>query len=65
MHCDATFESFGTRWTINRKKVGRIRWNYLDHVPIQEIYDRWISKYAQPSLEKLTRWKNELESIID
>ncbi len=47
------------------KKVGRIRWNYLDHVPIQEIYDRWISKYARPSLEKLTRWKNELESIID
>jgi hypothetical protein len=27
---------------------GRERLNYLNAAPIQAIYDRWISKYAQP-----------------
>ncbi|RHX87438.1 transcriptional regulator [Leptospira stimsonii] len=44
------------------KREGRIRWNYLDSVPIQEIYNRWIRKYAVPSVERLTSWKKELET---
>ena len=44
------------------KKEGRFRWNYLDAVPIREIYDRWINQYASPSVELLTRMKNEIES---
>lgn len=44
------------------KKEGRVRWNYLDCVPIQEIYDRWIRKYAAPTVGKLAHWKKELES---
>src|SRR5439155_8938448 len=32
------------------KKEGKYRWNYLDVVPIREIYDRWISEYASPSV---------------
>lgn len=43
------------------KKEGRFRWNYLDAVPIREIYDRWINKYASPSVEILTRLKGDLE----
>jgi DNA-binding transcriptional ArsR family regulator len=39
---------------IFTKKEGRQRWNYLDAVPIREIYDRWISGYAGPSVELLT-----------
>lgn len=44
------------------RKEGKFRWNYLDAVPIREIYDRWINQYASPSVEMLTRLKNEMES---
>ena len=30
------------------EKVGRTRLHYLNPVPIREIHDRWISKYAEP-----------------
>ncbi len=43
------------------KKKGRFRWNYLNVVPIREIYDRWIDQYASPSVELLTRLKHDLE----
>ncbi|MEQ1762993.1 MAG: helix-turn-helix domain-containing protein [Pyrinomonadaceae bacterium] len=45
------------------QKKGRYRWNYLNAVPIREIYDRWINKYASPSVEMLTRLKRDLESL--
>src|SRR4051812_41327958 len=35
------------------KKVGKYRWNYLDVLPIQEIYNRWINRYASSSAEML------------
>ena len=44
------------------KKEGRDRWNYLNSVPIREIYDRWINKYASPSVELLTKLKKDLET---
>ena len=44
------------------QRKGKFRWNYLNAVPIREIYDRWINKYASPNLELLTRLKNDLES---
>lgn len=44
------------------KKEGKYRWNYLDAVPIREIYDRWINKYASPSVEVLNRLRKDLES---
>jgi DNA-binding transcriptional ArsR family regulator len=47
---------------IITKKKGRYRWNYLDAVPIREIYDRWINQYASPSVELLTRLKGDLEN---
>lgn len=43
------------------KREGRLRWNYLNVVPVQEIYDRWISRFARPSVELLTRLKRDLE----
>lgn len=46
---------------IFTKKEGRFRWNYLNAVPIREIYDRWISHYASPSVELLTKLKHDLE----
>ena len=42
-------------------KRGRERWNYLDIDPIQRLYRRWISDYASPSAEFLSRLKEDLE----
>lgn len=44
------------------QKKGRFRWNYLNAVPIRDIYDRWINKYASPNVEILGRLKHNLES---
>jgi len=46
---------------IISKKEGRYRWNYLNTVPIRDIYDRWINQYASSSVEILTRLKRDLE----
>ncbi len=46
---------------IIAKKEGRFRWNYLDVVPIRQIYDRWINKYASPSVAMLTKLIGDLE----
>jgi DNA-binding transcriptional ArsR family regulator len=46
---------------IVTKKEGRFKWNYLNAVPIREIYDRWISQYASPSVEILTKLKHDME----
>jgi DNA-binding transcriptional ArsR family regulator len=43
------------------KREGRNRWNYLNVAPIREVYDRWISPYASPSVELLTRMKRGIE----
>ncbi|HEU4521737.1 MAG TPA: metalloregulator ArsR/SmtB family transcription factor, partial [Thermoanaerobaculia bacterium] len=44
------------------KREGRVRWNYIDPVPIKEIYDRWISPYASEAVALLARLKRDLES---
>lgn len=41
------------------KKEGKFRWNYLDVVPVREIYDRWINQYASPSVELLVKLRAE------
>ncbi len=44
------------------QRKGKFRWNYLNAVPIREIYDRWINKYASPNVELLTRLKHDLDN---
>ena len=43
------------------KRQGRERWNYLNPLPIREIFDRWIGQYAGNAVEKLGRLKSDLE----
>ena len=43
------------------KRQGRNRWNYFNPLPIQEIHDRWISRYAEGAVELLARLKSDLE----
>jgi DNA-binding transcriptional ArsR family regulator len=43
------------------ERRGRERWNYLNAVPIQQIYDRWISGYAGFWAASLLRLKRRVE----
>lgn len=43
------------------RRSGRTRHNYLNPVPIQRIYERWVSRYMRPWTDALTSLKQELE----
>src|SRR5437870_6247699 len=43
------------------KREGRLRWNYLNAVPIKKIFDRRIGQYASQAVELLARMKSEME----
>lgn len=43
-------------------KSGRTKLHYLNPVPIREIHDRWIAKYARPTLDAMVGLRHELES---
>ena len=45
------------------RRKGKYRWNYLNVVPIQAIYDRWIKSYAAPAADLLARLKADLEQM--
>ena len=42
-------------------REGRTKRHYLNPVPIREIHDRWISKYAQPVAQALVGLRDQLE----
>jgi DNA-binding transcriptional ArsR family regulator len=44
------------------QRVGRERYNYLNPVPIQMLYDRWVGRYMQPWTEALVGLRDELEA---
>jgi DNA-binding transcriptional ArsR family regulator len=43
------------------RRDGRKRYNYLNAVPIQALYDRWVVRYTQPWMEALVDMRTELE----
>jgi DNA-binding transcriptional ArsR family regulator len=40
---------------------GREKLHYLNPVPLQQIYDRWIAKFERPRLRALSDLKTRLE----
>ena len=54
----AVLEQGGLVATARR---GREKLHYLNPVPIQEIHERWISKYEQSRLRALTALRDTLE----
>ncbi|CAA9578834.1 MAG: Transcriptional regulator, ArsR family [uncultured Thermomicrobiales bacterium] len=46
---------------VSSRKVGRERFHYLNPVPIRRLYDRWVSRYAEPWTRTLTGLKDALE----
>jgi uncharacterized protein YndB with AHSA1/START domain len=47
------------------RRVGREKLHYLNPVPIQVIYDRWITKYAAPVMAGLTALKRQMEDSME
>jgi DNA-binding transcriptional ArsR family regulator len=43
------------------RRRGREKLHFLNPVPIRLIYERWVSKYAEPWVSGLTGLKRELE----
>jgi DNA-binding transcriptional ArsR family regulator len=46
---------------VATRRKGREKLHFLNPVPIQQVYERWVSKYAQPVAAGLTALKQELE----
>lgn len=47
------------------RRSGRKRYNYLNPIPIQQIYHRWVSRYQEPWAESLVALKGHLEKTGD
>ncbi len=46
---------------ITTRKVGRVKYHYLNPVPIRQVHDRWISKYTEPVVGRIAGLKAHLE----
>jgi uncharacterized protein YndB with AHSA1/START domain/DNA-binding transcriptional ArsR family regulator len=47
---------------ISTRKAGREKRHFLNPVPIRQIHDRWISKYAAPVVGAMSALKGHLEA---
>ena len=46
---------------IATQRRGREKLHFLNPVPLQQIYERWIAKFDQPRLKALENLKQRLE----
>ena len=44
------------------QRAGRIKRHYLNPVPIRQIHDRWITKYAEPVTAAMVGLQRHLEA---
>lgn len=54
-----------TAGLVNTRHEGRLRVNSLNAVPLRQIYERWVSNYAEHWAATLTDLKNSLEKYSD
>ncbi len=47
---------------VTTHRQGRTKLHFLNPVPIQQVADRWIGKYAQPFTRALVDLKADLEA---
>jgi uncharacterized protein YndB with AHSA1/START domain/DNA-binding transcriptional ArsR family regulator len=47
---------------VTSRKVGREKFHFLNPVPIQRAYDRWVEKYARPWARMISGLKWSLEA---
>lgn len=43
------------------RREGRVRWNYLNPVPIQRVCDRWVSNHVSGMASAMSRIKDYVE----
>jgi len=48
---------------ITCRKEGRFKYHYLNVVPLQEISDRWISRFAAPWAKGMVDLKHKIEGV--
>ena len=46
---------------VTTLRRGREKLHFLNPVPLQEIYDRWLAKFEKPRLQALANLKRRLE----
>ena len=46
---------------VSTVRRGREKLHFLNPVPLQEIYERWIAKFEKPRLKALHEFKRRLE----
>jgi DNA-binding transcriptional ArsR family regulator len=46
---------------ITTQKQGRAKFHYLNSLPIQQVYDRWVGKFSRPWSRFLIDLKDSLE----
>ena len=46
---------------VQSRRRGRERLHFLNPVPLQAIYERWIAKFENPRLKALGKLKRQLE----
>ena len=46
---------------VTTVRQGREKLHFLNPVPLQEIYERWIAKFEKPRLKALSKLKQKLE----
>ncbi|MFN8526130.1 MAG: SRPBCC domain-containing protein [Chloroflexota bacterium] len=47
---------------VTTRRHGREKLHYLNPVPIRLLHDRWISKFAEPWVERMSNLKSRLEA---
>jgi DNA-binding transcriptional ArsR family regulator len=47
---------------VTARKRGRERWHYLNPIPLQRIYERWVQAHAQPWAARLLRLQARAET---
>ncbi len=50
---------------VTTRRRGREKLHFLNPVPIRLVYERWVSKYAEPRTAVLTGLKAQLEEEDD
>jgi uncharacterized protein YndB with AHSA1/START domain len=50
---------------LTTRKVGREKRHFLNPVPIRLVHDRWIGKFAEPVVGRMSAIKRTLEATMD
>lgn len=46
------------------RRSGRERWNHLNAIPLQQLYERWVKPYEAVWAQKLTAFKSKMEDVL-